>query len=124
MKVLTETGSDSKWSVNSQFTDADFYDEVRDFKISENGKLCLYAEDYDWDFVLLKTNLLLCQKMNLDPNADNPLINMMMEGMGWISHAKNFGVIVKRTESGMTLEVETNLGHFFLSDNNKEELKS
>ena len=50
--------------------------------------------------------------MNLDPNADNPLINMLMEGMGWISHAKNFGVIVKHGDleiietSGIFSEVE------------------
>jgi hypothetical protein len=74
-----------------------FYDEIWAFKHPETGLMCIELEDEHWDYIAGTTYLLLCKKMNLDPEGETPLVDMMMENDGWISHAKNLGVIVKRT---------------------------
>lgn len=81
----------------TDLSDAEFYDQVWDHKCPELGTMCIELDDKDWDFVIGKTYQLLCQKFNCDPEGENPLVNMMTQDMNWISHAKNFGVIEKRT---------------------------
>ena len=82
----------------TDLNDDEFYNQVWDHKCPELGMMCIELSDQDWDFVIGKTYTLLCQKFNCDPEGENPHIYMMTQGMDWISHAKNFGVIEKKTK--------------------------
>jgi hypothetical protein len=75
----------------------DFYDQIWDFKYAKTGLMCIELDEDDWDFIAGKTYFLLCEKMNLDPEGETPLVDKMMENDGWIAHAKKLGLLVRRT---------------------------
>ena len=79
-----------------------FYDKVWAYKVNFpdtpiHNQFTPFLDTSDWEILMFETYKQLCERRGLDPLQDHPVINMQMNDMDWIEHAKDLGILTKRT---------------------------